>query len=84
MARYRRPVTVTAMKKRHLQRIRMPTPKAHAITIRCHDCGKEAPALLYPDGEELPKGWVGAWVRFRRAYRCPDCSNRIINEILRR
>ena len=84
MARYRRPVTVTAMKKRPLQRILFIEPKPHAITIRCHDCGKEAPALLHPDGEELPKGWVGAWVWFRRVYRCPDCSKRIINEILRR
>lgn len=59
-------------------------PKAKPITIRCKSCGTQAPALLHPDGEELPPGWVGAWVWFRRVYRCPDCSNRITNEILRR
>ena len=59
-------------------------PKAKPISIRCKDCGKRASALLHPDREELPTGGVGAWVWFRRVYMCPDCSKRIINEILRR
>ena len=57
-----------------VQRIPMLTPKAHAITICCKNCGRQAPALLYPDGEELPPGWVGAWVWFRKVYRCPTCN----------
>ena len=59
-----------------LQRIPLLTPKSRPITIRCHDCGKEAPALLHPDGEALPPGWVGARVRFKQLYTCPICGEK--------
>ena len=65
-----------------LQRIPLLTPKSHAITIRCHDCKTTATATLYPDGEELPKGWVGAdagW--FRRVYSCPECNAKMMAKI---
>ena len=58
------------------QRIPLLTSKAHAITIRCHDCKTKAPATLYPDGEKLPPGWIGVWVWFRRAYSCPVCGEK--------
>lgn len=64
-----------------VQRIRMPTPKAHPITIRCKSCGTQASALLRPDREELPPGWVGAWVWFRRVYRCPQCGAERVKQI---
>ena len=63
------------------QRIRQPTPRAHSITIRCHYCGTQAPALLLPDGDELPNGWVGADVWFRRVYSCPECNTKLMSKI---
>lgn len=48
---------------------------AKTIKAHCKDCGKQAEAFLFADGDEvLPIGWIGAWVWLRRVYSCSTCN----------